>query len=60
MIFTPDVQFDERVYWTESRVFYDGTPASANYELANYPQYEDVRQLFNYTGPQTSTSSMIS
>jgi vitamin B12 transporter len=48
--FTPDVQFDERAYWTESRVFYDGTPASANYELANYPQYEDVRQLFDYTG----------
>jgi vitamin B12 transporter len=48
--FTPDVQFDERAYWTESRVFYDGTPAFANYELANYPQYEDVRQLFDYTG----------
>jgi len=48
--FTPDVQFDERAYWTESRVFYDGTPASANYELSNYPQYEDVRQLFDYTG----------
>ncbi len=48
--FTPDVQFDERAYWTESRVFYDGTPAFANYQLANYPQYEDVRQLFDYTG----------
>jgi vitamin B12 transporter len=47
--FTPDVQFDERAYWTESRVFYDGTPPP-DYVLANYPQYEDVRQLFDYTG----------
>ena len=47
--FTPDVQFDERAYWTESRVFYDGYPPP-DYVLANYPQYEDVRQLFNYTG----------
>jgi vitamin B12 transporter len=47
--FTPEVQFDERAYWTESRVFYDGTPPP-DYVLANYPQYEDVRQLFDYTG----------
>lgn len=47
--FSPDVQLDERLYWTGSRVFYDGTPAPA-YELANYPQYEDVRQLVDYTG----------
>jgi vitamin B12 transporter len=47
--FTPDVQFDERAYWTESRVFYDGAPAP-DFVLANYPQYEDVRQLFDYTG----------
>jgi vitamin B12 transporter len=47
--FTPDVQFDERAYWTESRVFYDGYPPP-DYVLANYPQYEDVRQLFDYTG----------
>ena len=24
--FSPDVQLDERAYWTESRVFYDGYP----------------------------------
>jgi vitamin B12 transporter len=47
--FTPDIQFDERAYWTESRVFYDGYPPP-DYALANYPQYEDVRQLFDYTG----------
>ncbi len=47
--FTPDVQLDERAYWTQSRVFYDGTPAP-DYVLANYPQYEDVRQLVDYTG----------
>jgi vitamin B12 transporter len=47
--FSSDVQFDERAYWTESRVFYDGYPPP-NYVLANYPQYEDVRQLFDYTG----------
>jgi vitamin B12 transporter len=47
--FTPDVQLDERAYWTQSRVFYDGTPAP-DYVLANYPQYEDVRQLIDYTG----------
>ena len=47
--FTPDVQFDERAYWTESRVFYDGY-SPTTFLLANYPQYEDVRQLFDYTG----------
>ena len=47
--FSPDVQFDERAYWTESRVFYDGYPPP-DYVLANYPQYENVRQLFDYTG----------
>jgi vitamin B12 transporter len=47
--FTPDVQFDERAYWTESRVFYDGY-SPITFLLANYPQYEDVRQLFDYTG----------
>ena len=47
--FSPDVQLDERAYWTESRVFYDGYPPP-DYVLANYTQYEDVRQLFNYTG----------
>jgi vitamin B12 transporter len=47
--FTPDVQFDERAYWTESRVFYDGY-SPITFLLANYPQYEDVRQLVDYTG----------
>jgi vitamin B12 transporter len=47
--FNPDVQFDERAYWTESRVFYDGY-SPITFLLANYPQYEDVRQLFDYTG----------
>ncbi len=47
--FTHDIQLDERAYWTQSRVFYDGTPAP-DYVLANYPQYEDVRQLIDYTG----------
>ncbi len=47
--FTPDVQFDERAYWTESRVFYDGY-SPTTFLLANYPQYEDVRQIFDYTG----------
>jgi vitamin B12 transporter len=47
--FTPDVQLDERAYWTESRVFYDGY-SPVTFLLANYPQYEDVRQLFDYTG----------
>jgi vitamin B12 transporter len=47
--FTPDVQFDERAYWTESRVFYDGY-SPVTFLLANYPQFEDVRQLFDYTG----------
>jgi vitamin B12 transporter len=47
--FTPDVQLDERAYWTESRVFYDGY-SPATFLLANYPQYEDVRELSNYTG----------
>jgi vitamin B12 transporter len=47
--FTSDVQLDLRAYWTESRVFYDGYPPP-DYVLANYPQYEDVRQLFDYTG----------
>jgi vitamin B12 transporter len=47
--FTPDVQFDERAYWTESRVFYDGY-SPTTFLLGNYPQYEDVRQLFDYTG----------
>ena len=47
--FTPDVQFDERAYWTESRVFYDGY-SPITFLLANYPQYEDVRQIFDYTG----------
>src|SRR5580704_3083231 len=47
--FTPDVQFDERAYWTKSRVFYDGY-SPITFLLANYPQYEDVRQLFDYTG----------
>jgi len=47
--FTPDVQLDERAYWTQSRVFYDGySPIS--FLLANYPQYEDVRELSDYTG----------
>ena len=49
MISVPDVQLDERAYWTESRVFYDGYPPP-DYVLANYTQYEDVRQLFDYTG----------
>ncbi len=43
------MQFDERAYWTESRVFYDGY-SPITFLLANYPQYEDVRQLFDYTG----------
>jgi vitamin B12 transporter len=47
--FTSDVQLDLRAYWTESRVFYDGYPPP-DYVLANYTQYEDVRQLFDYTG----------
>jgi vitamin B12 transporter len=47
--FTPDVQFDERAYWTESRVFYDGY-SPITFLLTNYPQYEDVRQLVDYTG----------
>jgi vitamin B12 transporter len=47
--FTPDVQFDERAYWTESRVFYDGY-SPITFLFGNYPQYEDVRQLFDYTG----------
>jgi vitamin B12 transporter len=47
--FTADVQLDVRAYWTESRVFYDGYPPP-DYVLANYTQYEDVRQLFDYTG----------
>jgi vitamin B12 transporter len=47
--FTPAVQFDERAYWTESRVFYDGY-SPVTFLFANYPQYEDVRQLFDYTG----------
>jgi vitamin B12 transporter len=47
--FTPDVQFDERAYWTESRAFYDGY-SPITFLLANYPQYEDTRQLFDYTG----------
>jgi vitamin B12 transporter len=47
--FTPDAQFDERAYWTESRVFYDGYEPP-DFVFANYPQYEDVRQLFDYTG----------
>jgi vitamin B12 transporter len=47
--FTPDVQFDERAYWTESRVFYDGY-SPITFLLANDPQYQDVRQLFDYTG----------
>lgn len=47
--FSPNVQLDERAYWTQSRVFYDGYPPP-DYVLANYTQYEDVRQLFNYTG----------
>jgi vitamin B12 transporter len=47
--FTPDVQFDQRAYWTQSRVFYDGY-SPVTFLLADYPQYEDVRQLFDYTG----------
>jgi vitamin B12 transporter len=47
--FTPDVQFDERAYWTMSRNFYDGY-SPVTFLLANYPQYQDVRQLFDYTG----------
>ncbi len=47
--FTSDVQLDLRAYWTESRVFYDGYPPP-DFVLANYTQYEDVRQLFDYTG----------
>ena len=47
--FTPDVQLDERAYWTQSRVFYDGY-SPITFLLANYPQYEDVRELSNYTG----------
>ena len=47
--FTPAVQFDERAYWTQSRVFYDGY-SPTTFLLANYPQYQDVRQLFDYTG----------
>jgi vitamin B12 transporter len=47
--FTPGVQLDERAYWTQSRVFYDGY-SPITFLLANYPQYEDVRQLFDYTG----------
>lgn len=46
---TSDFQLDERAYWTEGRVFYDGTPPP-DYVLANYPQYENVRQLVDYTG----------
>jgi vitamin B12 transporter len=47
--FTPDVQFDERAYWTQSRDFYDGY-SPVTFLLADYPQYQDVRQLFDYTG----------
>lgn len=47
--FTPDVQVDERVYWTESRNFFDGY-SPTTFLLANYPQYQDVRQLIDYTG----------
>jgi vitamin B12 transporter len=47
--FTSEVQLDLRAYWTESRVFYDGYPPP-NYVLANDTQYENVRQLFDYTG----------
>jgi len=47
--FTTDVQLDLRAYWTQSRVFYDGYPPP-NYVLANDTQYENVRQLFDYTG----------
>jgi vitamin B12 transporter len=47
--FTPDVQFDERAYWTQSRNFYDGY-SPTTFLLANYPQYQDVRQVFDYTG----------
>jgi vitamin B12 transporter len=47
--FTSAVQLDLRAYWTRDRVFYDGYPPP-NYVLANYPQYEDVRQVFDYTG----------
>ena len=47
--FTPDMQLDERAYWTQSRVFYDGY-SPITFLLANYPQYEDVRQLSDYTG----------
>ncbi len=46
---TPDVQLDERAYWTQSRVFYDGY-SPVTFMLANYPQYDDVRQLVDYTG----------
>jgi vitamin B12 transporter len=47
--FTSDVQLDERAYWTQSRVFYDGY-SPITFLLANYPQYEDLRQLIDYTG----------
>ncbi len=47
--FSKDVQLDVRAYWTESRLFYDGYPPP-EYVLANYTQYQDVRQLFDYTG----------
>ncbi len=47
--FIPGVQLDERAYWTQSRVFYDGY-SPITFLLANYPQYEDVRELSNYTG----------
>ncbi len=49
--FSPNVQFDQRAYWTESRVFYDGYPPP-NFVLANYTQYGDVRQLFRLHGAQ--------
>ncbi len=47
--FTSEVQLDLRAYWTESQVFYDGYPPP-NYVLANYTQYENVRQLVDYSG----------
>ncbi len=55
--FTPDVQFDERAYWTESGVFYDGY-SPITFLLANYRQYEDVRQLFDYTGLNLNFSNL--
>jgi len=47
--FTPELQLDERAYWTTSRVFYDGY-SPITFLLANEPQYEDERQLVDYTG----------